>query len=73
MSDIWTHEDCSHYESHDKVQPTDVGERIIELRLCESRFTIPHPGLLYRFTVAPGCERCREDAESKCLALTHFD
>lgn len=36
----------------------DVGEGVEEMRLCEQEFLTLRPNQLYRFTVAPGCEKC---------------
>lgn len=40
---------------------------VVELALCEAGRVMPRPGVLYRFTVRPGCKACAE-AEAPYLA-----
>lgn len=37
---------------------------VTEMRLCEAPRLVLHPNQLYRFTVAPGCLQCEEEAPS---------
>ncbi len=37
---------------------------VCELALCEAAFLCLRPDQLYRFTVQPGCEACRQAAKA---------
>lgn len=51
-------------ELHWSVAPVIVvpTEKLHDLNLCESAQIVPHPGDLYRYTVAPGCDSCAKEA-----------
>ena len=49
-------------EISDSRQTASTKDDITELRLCEARMVVLHPGQLYRFTRAPGCQLCEVEA-----------
>lgn len=47
----------------EKTRAAPTHDEVTEIRLCEASRLALHPGRLYRFTVAPGCQPCETAAD----------